>query len=393
MNLLAGVEGTSKEDRMEQSYRRANESGTGVVGLRLLFRLTRSRIKGISVEGLPQGTQVAKKSLFQLGAEAMWDSALSESAEVTATVEYEGEPLVLTDFVWITEGAQDNILESVAKPVDPLKEAQLANNPLETVLEDPLRLFDARREAIERTVDPKIKKYQLFYWHYDHETHPSLIVENPDIPAEEKARRRFIIVQTAPVLSRRVLERARMARAGETPDPNGLPQVPDVSWVEYLSGLQLDIMRQYLPDDNQELDAAACGEAFEMFTNGELRVEVIDGVWNSEPDSAYEFSFAEFALLAIDKGVHTDEWGSLLNGLVRSQEIFTLAYRPNLPPPYYYSDYGSTNFAPEKQVDAAFKQQLRERYEGKSSHEITEQAGKNAAAAFPAGPQRPAQGR
>ena len=374
---------------MELSYRQANESGTNAVGLRLLFRLTRSQIREIKVEGLPQGTQVAKKTLFQLGAEVMWDSALPASSEVTATLEYEGEPLVLTDFVWITESTQDNVLINIAKPIDPLKEAQLANNPLETVLEDPLRLFEARREAIERTVDPEVKKYQLFYWHYDHETHPRLIPENPDIPEEEKIRRRSIIVQTAPVLSRRVIERARIAGTGGTPDPGELPQVPDPSWVEYLSELQLGIMRQYLPDGYQEIDVTAFREAFEMFTNGELRVEVVDGVWNSEPDSAFEFSFAEFAFVAIDNGVDVGEWSSLLNALVMSQEIFTRVYKPDLPSPYFYGDYVSTNFAPEKQIDSTFKRRLREQYEGKSAGELTEQAGKNAFAAFPAGVQRP----
>src|SRR5215210_3739399 len=349
---------------MEQSYKQANESGADVLGLRLLFRLTRSQIREIRIEGLPQGTQVAKKSLFQLGAEVLWDSTLPESTEVTAAVEYEGEPLVLTDFVWITESTQDNFLINVAKPVDPLKEAQLANNPLETVLEDPLRLFEARREAIERTVDPEVKKYQLFYWHYDHETHPRLILENPDIPEEEKIRRRSIIVQTAPILSRRVIERARIAGTGGTPDSGELPQVSDHSWVEYLSELQLNIMRQYLPDGYQEIDVTACREAFEMFTNGELRVEVVDGVWNSEPDSAFEFSFAEFAIVAIENGVHVGEWSSLLNALVMSQEIFAQVYRPDLPLPYYYSDYVSTNFAPEKQIDSTFKRRLREQYQG-----------------------------
>jgi hypothetical protein len=373
---------------MEQSYKQANESGADVLGLRLLFRLTRSQIREIRIEGLPQGTQVAKKSLFQLGAEVLWDSTLPESTEVTATVEYEGEPLVLTDFVWITEGAQDNVLISVAKPVDPLKEAQLANNPLETVIEDPVRLFAARREAIERTVDPEVKKYQLFYWHYDHETHPRLILENPDIPEEEKAKRRSIIVQTAPILSRRVRERATKAETGGTPEPGELPQVPEVHWVEYLSDLQLGIMQQYLPNGYQDIDMEAFTEAFEKFTNGELRVEVVGGVWNSEPDSAFEFSFAEFAFVAIENSVHVGEWSSLLSALVMSQEIFTQAYRPDLPPPFYYNDYRSTNFAPQKQVDTTFKRQLRERYEGKNADELAEQAGKNAFAAFPAGAQR-----
>lgn len=374
---------------MEQSYVEANRSGTNVQGMRLLFRLTRSRIKAITVEGLPGGVQIAKQTLFQLGAEVTWDSALPDSIEVTATVEYEGEPLVLTDFVWITEGAQDNFLVSLAKSVDPLTEGQLANNPLETVIEDPVRLFRARRNVIEGIADPKIKKYQLFYWNYDHETHPQLIPYNPDIPEDEKPKRRSIIVQTAPILSRRVLERAAIAQNGRTPQPGELTPVPDVSGLDYLSKLQLAIMREYLPDGNEVIDLEAFREAFEMFANGELRVEVVNGVWNSEPDSAFEFSFAEFAFVAIENNIDEEEWRSLANALVMSQEIFIQTYRPNLPPPFFYSDYHSTNFSPEKQVDLPFKQQLRGEYEGKSVYELVEQAGKNAFDAFPAGSSRP----
>ena len=374
---------------MEQSYERANESGANVLGLRLLFRLTRSQIKGLRVQGLPEGVQVARQSLFQLGVEVTWDRALPESTAVTAIVEYEGEPLVLTDFVWITEGAQENVLISVAKPVNPLKEDQLANNPLETVIEDPVRLFAARRDAIERTVDPKIKKYQLFYWHYDHETNPPLVLENPDIPEEEKLRRISTIRGMVRPLFSRVLRRAEIANNGGRPEPGELPQVPDVSGVEYLSELQLGIMREYLPNGYQDIDVAAFTEAFEMFANGELRVEAVDGVWNGEPDSAFEFSFAEFAFVAIENNVDAEAWASLLNALVMSQEIFTPAYRPNLPQPFFFGDYHSTNFAPEKQVDTTLKRQLREQYEGKSVDELAEQAGKNAFAAFPGGAQRP----
>jgi hypothetical protein len=67
-----------------------------------------------------------------------------------------------------------------------------------------------------------------------------------------------------------------------------------------------------------------------------------------------------------------------------SQEIFTQTYKPDRPPPFSYSDYHSTNFAPEKQVDQAFKRQLRAEYEGKSVDELADQTSKNALDAFPA---------
>lgn len=260
---------------------------------------------------------------------------------------------------------------------------------MDTVLEDPVRVFQARWYAIEQTPDPDVQWYQIFYWHYDHETHPGLIPKNPGIPEGEKLNRVAIIAQTGALLYERVLERAAIAEDGRTPQAGELTQLPNVSDIEYLSELQLSIIRTYLPDGNQGIDLAAITEAFEMFSNGELRVEVFDSVWNSEPDSAHEFSFAEFASVAIENNIDAAEWSSLLPSLVMSQEIFTQTYKPSLPPPYFYNDYHSTNFAPEKKVDAAFKQQLRDKYEGKSVNELMEQAVKNAFAAFPAGASRP----
>jgi hypothetical protein len=383
--------GFQEEYFMEQSYTQSNESGANVTGLRLLFRLTRSQIKDLRVEGLPEGVEIAKKALFQRGAEATWDFALPESTTVTAIVEYEGEPLVLTDFVWITEGVQDNFLISFAKPVNPLTEGRLANNPLETVIEDPVRLFASRRDAIERTVDPKAKKCQLFYWHYDRETNPGIFPKRKDLPEDEKLKRSSIIRSMVGILTRRVRQRAAFAANGRPPQPGELTPVSDVSWVDYLSKLQLGVIREHLPDGNQGVvDPKALTEAFEMFSNGELRVEVVRRrVWNGEPDSAFEFSFAEFAFVAIEDGIDVDEWSSLLKGLVISQEIFTQAYKPDRPPPFSYTDYRSTNFAPEKQVDIDFKRQLRAEYEGKSVDELADQAGKNALAAFPAEAGRP----
>lgn len=369
---------------MEQSYTQTSKPGVDVVGLRLLFRLTRSRIIGIQVEGLPEGVQATKKTIFELAAEVIWDATLPEGAVVTANLEYEGEPLALTDFVWITEGDRDNIPIPIAEPVDPLMEARRANNPLETVVEeeDPVRVFEARWAEIERTTVPKVKKYQEFFWHYDHETHPQLIRRNPNIPEDERLRRISIIAEVGGILRDRVSQRASAAESGRTPQPGKLRQVPDDSWVDYLSRLQLGIVREYLPGSDQSIDTAAVTEAFEMFANGELRVEVADSVWNSEPDSAHHFSFAEFAFLALEKQTDANEWGSLLNGLVMSQEIFSHAYRPDRKRPFFYSDYKSTNFDDTKQVDANFKQQLRAKYAGKSLAELAEQAGNNACDAF-----------
>lgn len=372
---------------MEQSYAQANKSGADVVGLRLLFRLTRSRIVGIRVEGLPEGVQATKKTIIDLTTEVRWDASLPEGAEVTATLEYEGEPLVLTDFIWITEGDQDNFSIPFAEPVDSVMEHHLTNNPLETVAEteDPVRVFEARRDVIEETTDPKVKEYQEFFWHYDWETHDKLIPHNRNIAPDEQQRRISIIRETSKVLCKRVLQRASIIASGRPLQHDELADVPDDSWVDYLSRLQLGVMRDYLPDSNRGINLAAVAEAFEMFANGELRVKPVHGILNSEPDSAHVFSFAEFAFLAIEKQIDVNEWGSLLSGLVMLQEIFCRTYKPpaDLAPPYVYGDYVSTNFNAANQANADDKQALREEYAGKSLLELTQQAGKNASDAFP----------
>jgi hypothetical protein len=212
-----------------------------------------------------------------------------------------------------------------------------------------------------------------------------LIDDNPDIPDDEKPRRKYFVGHVFPVLAPRILKRGRLLGEGRLPQPGNLPVPADDRAVPYLSTFQLDLIRRCLPAADGGIDYDDFSAAFEMFANGELRVDDPHMPGPSESNNGNNFSFAEFGFLAIDLGVDAEAWANLLNPLVRMQQIFTTVYRPDGPGPYGFCDYASANWSPAKQVDEAFKQRLRDEYAGLSVAELEQKAARNAHTAFGAG--------
>ena len=103
---------------------------------------------------------------------------------------------------------------------------------------------------------------------------------------------------------------------------------------------------------------------------------------NGEPDSAFEFSFGEWALLAIDSGIDVDFWSTLAPGLIQSQEIYMRVYRPDGPGPFQYNDYRPHNFREENKVSTAFKIDLAAKYSNLSMEELRLAMGRNCFGAF-----------
>lgn len=253
----------------------------------------------------------------------------------------------------------------------------------------PAEATAGRDAAVEQTAPGKLKTYRRFLWEYDRHSHPLLIDDNPDIPDDEKPRRKYFVAHVFPVLAPRILERARLYGLGGSPGFGDLPTPEDERAVPYLSTFQLDLIRRCLPAADGGIDYGAFGEAFEMFANGELRVDDPHMPGPSESNNGNNFSFAEFGFLAIESGIDVEEWARLLNPLVRMQQIFTTVYRPDGPGPYGFCDYASANWSPDKQVDEAFKQRLRAEHAGLSVVELERRAARNAHAAFGAGWRRP----
>jgi hypothetical protein len=188
-----------------------------------------------------------------------------------------------------------------------------------------------------------------------------------------------LIIKIAGILAERVqLRGARSFFEGGIPSTEELIAIGGASRdeVQYLSNLQLAIYRR---NYGSPTDYSAVGIAFASFANGEMRF--VGGVRNAEPDSAFEFSFAEFALTAIDFGVDVSEWTALLPQLAKSQRVFMEVYRPANPQPTY-REWLAENFDETRQVDEAFKGQLQEEFAGLSTQQIAEKVGQNAARAF-----------
>ncbi len=355
---------------MAQQFKISNDSGINAKSLVIEFKITRTVIQDIQI------TPSDLKTKFQLlGVNVAQIDFLNRlvlnKEQIAVIVHYEGEPLQIEALHWKERSDIDTSFEMLTIN----KNLGEENNLLKRHLK--------RLEFIANIHDPTEKKYHAFYADLDYHTNPPLVAQNPSITPQEKKKRTAIIMRTVGVLAPRVDKRRVYGKTNQIPPQQELPNSQDINDVHYISDLQMGIYKKHFGDP---LDANVFGQAFEMFTNGELRVDPAqDGYWNSEPDSAFEFFFGEFGWLAIDNNSNLNDWSPIIGNLVKSQRIMMRVYQPHKPAPYYFDDYSSANFDKTKQVDATFKQNLRQEFQNKTLDELRLAMGQNAFNAFPLG--------
>jgi hypothetical protein len=229
------------------------------------------------------------------------------------------------------------------------------------------------RDMIE-TFDPSIVHYQLFFEEYDRRFHPMLLPQNNQIPIKEREKRIQIVSRAEAILMERVKKRAVAAKNGKTPNQNDMPSL-DINDIQYLSNTQVELYKEFFLDEQGNLDYKRIQRGFELFDNGEIQSNKYPG--NLQPDSASDFSFAEFALQAIENNVHPEIWSELLKTFVKTQEIFIQVYRPDGIEIPTLGDYSYSNFRYYKQVSENKKERLRKKYDSMSKDELEQAYGKN----------------
>jgi|GEM_PF-1495569 len=296
-------------------------------------------------------------------------NVIPSGGAIPISVRYMGEPFDNISVEW-EEELESSGLEGLKANLSPKADAPRVAPFRQEAL--------ARIEAIEAEPATDFRIASIFFAEYDHQTYPPLVGVNPTLSGAERNFRLTVIPKLADIMARRVQLRGARATLGEIPSATELMAVGAATAEEvgYLSSLQLGVFRRSYGDP---IDASAAGQAFEAFSNGELRF--IGGIRNAEPDSAFEFSFAEFAFTAIDFGVDVSEWTALLPYLASSQRIFMEVYRPDSPSPKY-GDWLASNFDASRQVDESFKESLRKSFSKLSVGAIAEKVGENAAEAF-----------
>ncbi|HEY9005439.1 MAG TPA: hypothetical protein VIM75_04850, partial [Ohtaekwangia sp.] len=305
---------------MESTISIKNSTTQPVESAQVQLVPTRSKIEGLKSDS----ASVTRISDF--GFMLHFGTVLNKGAEVDVKVIYEGEPVSLSyvNFSTKVEHVEfKSFRESISKPID--FDADLINAN-----------YRKRIAFIATIQNPIIKKAQEFFAFYDHQSLPPLVERNPDLSATEKKKRIQIVVNSLGILTNRVLIRGKYGAQGKVPPVSEMPNY-DHDSIVYLSELQKNIFDKYYLV-NGSLDLDAIETAFELFTNGDLRLIDPLGIRNGEPDSAFEFSFAEWALLAIQNNVDADYWKQIAPKLIKSQVIFMQVYQPNKVGPYLYTE-------------------------------------------------------
>ena len=349
---------------MESIISFTNSTGKPVESAQVQLVPTRSQIEDLKSDDATV-TRISDFS-FMLH----FETPLKNQGKIDVKVIYEGEPVSL-NFVNFTRNVEHvefkSFRESISKPIDFDADLIHAN-------------FLKRIAFIASIPNPVIRKAQEFFAFYDHQSLPPLVARNPELSEAEKRKRIQIVGDSLQILTDRVLIRGKYGAQGEVPPVSEMPNYDRASII-YLSELQKNIFNKHY-FNNGSLELGGIETAFELFTNGDLRLIDPLGIRNGEPDSAFEFSFAEWALLAIQNNVDPDYWKQIAPKLIRSQVIFIQVYRPNMPGPYRYQDYTSTNYSPDKKVLDDFKMKLRNEYAAKTFDDCVVAMGQNAFNAF-----------
>jgi hypothetical protein len=168
---------------------------------------------------------------------------------------------------------------------------------------------------------------QRLMFEIDRRTSPKLLRHAADIPDADKLFRESTIIPFICELDQR-LER----RWNNAP----IPALRDRAYTAYISAIFDSAIRAVFPRPVY----ADLGDIFCRFAAGHLRrlVSVDRGLPErvdivvTEPDSYFVFLFAEFAIAALEHGIDTELWNSLLPWLVKMQRLYVnrIAYTSSL---------------------------------------------------------------
>ncbi len=193
-----------------------------------------------------------------------------------------------------------------------------------------------RWEYLERQGGPLLR-HGRFFCALEESTQPAAIMGHPRISASEAQARVAQLIELVGVLMGRLDARARGARP--CLEPRSAHSKSVVAAVQTWSGIQLTLLQAHYGDSDRRLDLAALEEAFLYFASGRLRVPVVGVRGMGEPDSAYYFAFAEFALLAVELGIDADLWEAQLPHLIWTQAVYAHMQRPIGAGPHRFHDY------------------------------------------------------
>ncbi|MBI3818581.1 MAG: hypothetical protein HY286_07825 [Planctomycetes bacterium] len=145
------------------------------------------------------------------------------------------------------------------------------------------------------------------------------------------------------------------------------------------------ILAHFFTNDKGRVELGLIEEAFELFSNGELRLKLPSLAWACQPSSGFYYYFGEFALLAATN-LPNSHWLEIARAMVRTQEIFASTYAPRS----VHGRAGLDRFAPGNYDPNAAnawnirkKHQLREHYDNGGLLELSRAAAKNLRSALP----------
>ncbi|HEX8691461.1 MAG TPA: hypothetical protein VF746_03375 [Longimicrobium sp.] len=359
----------------------------GARGVRIFFVISRTSVTSWEIRRLP-GVHSVRIRRSRHGIDLRWDTPLSRGSSILLAPDFEGEPLSVSKVMWFDA-------EGAVPTQDTRAEALSALEAATDFISDPDQharaMFVARGAIAQAHPDPMFRRAADFFYDLDLNTNGALLPGAP-LPPSEIRRRRGRIVVMEKLLQDRVLLRREWAAASKPGPAQGLKS-SRAEAIEHISGVLLGLYRKHLSTSGK-LDIDVVWKVFGMFANGELRIPgAAQDDWNSEPNGAMVFGFAEFAFMAMDaiEAMETidpahqadlDDWKAILPSHVAIQRIYMEAYRPPAGTLLTWEAYTIDNWSEDQKVSEQDKEDLRKEFSGMSVERLKVEAGQNALLAF-----------
>ncbi len=364
----------------------------GSTAIEIVFNLPRGEIRLVPEEGFFALDADPKEVLRASGlGRFLLDLTKVRAREIPLAIRFVGEPPELVKLI-VTTPTGPLVLAPTGCTDDP-HGYQPIGAPVGSLTDNLCAYVQELEDAIELGPDTPRKRHRLYFAELNLNSHGALT--GLEIwKCGRKYSRPFActssdldqaILRTKSILELRLLQRGAVylaqrklhhfAPLPET-DPTGTKLVRP--WLRVLSRMQIAILRRHFQGARRPVE-----EAFEMFANGELRLQLSDGSWTCQPSAGSYLFFAEFALFAMDEPVDEGFWSRLCPALLRTQEIFARAYAAKDPFSAGLADYNPCDYDAERAFACSEKRELAEAYAYLTQEELAWRAAHNAIAIVP----------
>ena len=251
----------------------------------------------------------------------------------------------------------------------------------------PIEYLNSLEAAIGPPPRTRLDQYRWFFFDLDRRTDMKLAeVYLPAVDPDAWVQLKRHLDPAMRALGQRIAH--RYDEYGLDPFRYSVPTYSEAARyaIEHFSQELLGVFFRHFSTTSGLLDLDSIEEAFEMFSNGELRLQLPELAWTTQPSSGFYVYFAEFSQLATELNMEARHWSRLVNVFVRTQRIYCDVYVPKSADPQpKLTSYWACGYEAKREFPCSRKAKLRREFRDLSFLDLCLAAAHHTREFFPGG--------